>query len=317
MNKKLVNLFWGVGLIAAGGLALAESMGYIQDLAPAIWITIFAVISLISLFTYFQSGVKHWGWLFPAGIGAALALVIVLSESGVESAIVAAPIFIAIGLPFMVAYFLDRTRHWWALIPAGVMAFLTLLMVGVDVLPDEWVGVGFLFFLAAAFLVIYLGNRTRTWAAFVAYILLVVGFTPLMALGSRPELAGVMILFAMGLPFLGAYLTSAERWWAIIPAGILLTLGLVTAIMLLPGLPDANLASNLPQAFSLAGFAATFAVVWLRHAKNWAKYLTLVIAALSVASLFFNDNSLWVGPVIAIALGVYLLFQSLRKEAVA
>lgn len=35
------------------------------------------------------------------------------------------------------------------------------------------------------------------------------------------------------------------------------------------------------------GLAATLVVVWLRHAKPWAKVVALVLAALAVASVFF------------------------------
>jgi hypothetical protein len=93
------------------------------------------------------------------------------------------------------------------------MAFLAFMMLAVENLGGEWIGAGLFFFLSLAFLLVYLGKRTRLWAALVAYVLFVVGIVPVLALTPRPELAGIMVLFAVGLPFLAVYLSSPERWW--------------------------------------------------------------------------------------------------------
>jgi hypothetical protein len=314
MNKKLVNLFWGVGLIAAGGLALAHTLGYVDDLAPAIWISVFAGISIISLFTYFSAGARHWGWLFPAGIFGGLALIIALAAIGVDNAAVASPLFVGIGLPFIVAYLQDRPRNWWALIPAGVMAFLAFMMLAVENFGGEWIGAGLFFFLSLAFLLVYLGRRTRLWAALVAYVMFILGFVPVLALTPRPELAGILVLFAIGLPFLFVYLTSPERWWAIIPAGILLTSGLLTAIIIGPGLPGPLYDSSIPNALALSGFAATFAVVWLRHGKSWAMFVALAAACLAAISLLAGSRVEAYWPFIIIAVGIFLLTRAIRPQ---
>jgi hypothetical protein len=313
MNKKLINLFWGLGLVAVGFLALAQTMGYLDILhqAPVVWITGFAGLSLLFLITYASAGVKHWGLLFPAGIFASLALIIGLAVNGFDSSSIATPLFAAIGLPFLVAYFLDRSRHWWALIPAGVMTFLTLAVLMVDGVGGEWVGSILFFVIALAFLLVYLGNRSRTWAALVAYILFVFGFMPLMALTSRPEFAGVLFLTAAGLPFLLVYLSSPLRWWAIIPAGLLLTTGLVAAIA--TGF-DQRFDNHLLNSLEFTGFAATFAIVWLRHERNWARFFTLAAALIAVASLFINQNAQLMFPLLIIAAGLYFLYTALRPR---
>ncbi len=313
MNKRLANLFWGVGLIAAGGLVLVQTMGYRIDLAPAVWIAVFAGVSLISLAAYFLSGVKNWGWLFPVGVFGALALILALATTGVESAAIASPLFVGIGLPFVVAYLLDRPRNWWALIPAGVMAFLTFTTLVVDNLGGEWIGAGMLFLIGLVFLLVYLGKRTRTWAAIVAYVMFVIGFMPLLALTPRPELAGILFLFAAGLPFLVIYLSSPERWWAIIPASILLTMGVLTAVIIGPGLPGPGYDNRIPNALGLVGFAATFAVVWLRHQKSWAKWLALIAAVMAVGELLAGTlQSYW--PLLFVAVGIYFLYNALRPR---
>jgi hypothetical protein len=255
MNRKLSSLFGGVILVAGGIYALANTMGYgREEQDPTLWTFIFGGIGVTAFIFYLIDGVRQWGWLFPAGIFGGLACVTGFVASGADNPAMAAPLFVGIGLPFVVAFMVDRKRNWWALIPAGVMAFLTLVLLAVDNVPGEWIGAGFLFLMAATFLLVYLSRRAR-WALLVAYIVGVLGFMPLLALTPRPELSGVVFLFAVGLPFLYIYLRAPERWWAIIPAGILLTLGLVTAVVLLPGLPSDDYDNRYANAILLIGVA--------------------------------------------------------------
>ncbi len=312
MNKRLSSIFWGIILIAGGAYALAQTMGYEFAQNPVIWAIIFGVVSIVSLVFYFIDGLKQWGWLFPAGIFGALAIMMVLVEAGYENPAMAAPLFVGIGLPFVVAFILDRAKNWWALIPAGVMAFLTLVVLAVENVPGEWIGAGFLFILAFAFFLVYLSRR-MTWAAIVAYVMFVLSFMPLMSLTPQPELAGTITLVAISLPFLFVYFRSPERWWAIIPGGILLTLGVLTAFVLLPGLPSIEDNNQLGNAILFAGGAVTFAVVWLRHQKRWAMIVAGAAAVLAITSAFVN-NMQYVWPVIIMLLGGYLLYNALRPK---
>jgi len=312
MNKRLGSIFWGIILIAGGALALVQSMGYEFTQNPTVWAFIFGGISVIALIFYFVDGLKNWGWLFPVGIFAALALMMGFVAAGNDNPAMAAPLFVGIGLPFVVAFFLDRAKNWWALIPAGVMAFLTLVVLAVDNVPGEWIGAGFLFILALAFFLVYVSRRAL-WAAIVAYVLFVLSFMPVMALTSLPELSGVIMLFAIGLPFLFVYFRSPERWWAIIPAGILLTMGIVTAVVLLPGIPAEDFSNRIANPIIFAGAAATFAVVWLRHQKRWGMILTVLMALLAITSLFLNKMQ-FAWPALIILLGGYMLYAALRPK---
>ncbi|MBL8103486.1 MAG: hypothetical protein JNM02_13205, partial [Anaerolineales bacterium] len=68
------------------------------------------------------------------------------------------------------------------------------------------------------------------------------------------------------------------------------------------------------NALLMGGLAVTFAIVWLRHAKAWAKTVTMVFAAIAVASVFFAtySNILW--SLVIILAGGYILFTSLRTK---
>jgi hypothetical protein len=316
MKQKLSSLFWGILLIAAGGIALAQTQGYLaNDGNPAIWMAIFAAVSLLSLVFYFLTGVQNWGMLFPAGIFGALAFLIAMAVNDVDNPAMVAPLFVGIGLPFVVAYFIDRSKNWWALIPSGVMAFLAFVLLAVENLGGEVIGSALFFILAAAFGAAYY-TRRFTWAAIVAYILFVLGFMPLMAMSSRPELAGIMMMFAIALPFFIIYFRSPdEKYWAIIPAGILATTGLLVAIVLLPGLSGPGFDNRIPNSLMYAGIAVTFAIVGLRHHKRWGILFALLAAAASVASLFIgNLEKSW--PLVVLLAGVCLLFNGLHLKAV-
>ncbi|HEX6269001.1 MAG TPA: hypothetical protein VFZ43_02095, partial [Anaerolineales bacterium] len=181
MNINRSGLFWGILLIGFGVLALAQQMGYIDQLPEQVWMWVFALISLLAFIMYAFSGWRQWGWLFPAGVFGGLAVTIALATNNVDSAAVASSLFFGLLIPFAAAYFTDRVRNWWALIPGGVMLFLALATLLVDSAGGEWVGALFLFMIALSFLVVYLNNRTRTWALIVAYVCAVLGIAPMLA----------------------------------------------------------------------------------------------------------------------------------------
>jgi hypothetical protein len=313
VNKS--SLFGGILLIGFGAYGLARSMGYEIEQEPTVWALIFAGISLLSLIFYFLDGVRNWGWLFPVGIFGALSFLLAMVSRGIDTPAMVAPLFFGIGLPFVVAYFLDRARNWWALIPSAVMLFLMFTLLMVDNVAGEWIGSLFLFLLALSFLVVYLSNHTRIWALLVAYILGVLSIAPAMASGGGDMAAyfGPVFLFAIALPFFIVYFLSAEKWWAIIPAGVMTTLAIIAGAAIAGWIRDES-EGGYANAFLMAGLAATFAVVWLRHAKPWAQIVTVVLAALAVASIFFVSYTEIFWPLAIILVGAYLLFTALRPK---
>ena len=322
MNVNRSGLFWGLLLIGAGLVALGQQMGYIDQFTdPKIWIWIFAGISLLAFINYALSGWQQWAWLFPAGVFGGLALTITLATNNVDSAAVATPLFVGLFIPFLAAYLTDRAHNWWALIPGGVMLFLALTTLLVDSTGGEWVGALFLFMIALSFFVVYLNNRTRTWALLVAYILAVLGIAPLMSTGGRDAAYfGPIFLFAVALPFFIIYFRSAENWWAIIPAGSVTIIAIIAAAAI-AGLINENgrggfVSAGVVNAILMGGLAITFAVVWLRHAKPWAKIVTIVLAVMAVASVFFATSSQILWPVAIILVGIYLFYSALRPKTI-
>lgn len=312
VNKS--SLFWGLLLIIGGGVALAQQFGYMNRLPDSAWMWVFALISLVALVSYITSGLKEWGWLFPAGVFGGLAVTVALATNNMDSAAVGSPLFFGLLIPFVAAYLTDRSRNWWALIPGGVMLFLALTTLLIDSAGGEWVGSMFLFLIGLSFLIVYLNNRTRTWALLVAYILGVLSIAPAMASGGETAAYyGSVFLFAVALPFFILYFRSEKNWWAIIPAGALTVVAIIAALAI-AGYIRNQTQGGYVNAFMMGGLAATFAVVWLRHSKSWAKIVTIVLATLAVASVFFVSYYQVFWPMAIILGGIYLLFTALRPR---
>ena len=324
MKANRSSLFWGILLIGGGAIALAEQMGYLDQLPDSAWVWIFGLISLVGLTAYLTSGLKEWGWLFPFGVFGGLAVTVALAVNSVDSAAVGSPLFFGLLIPFAAAYLQDRAKNWWALIPGGVMLFLALVTLLVDNVGGEWIGAAFLFLIALSFFIVYMGNRTRTWALLVAYILFVLSIAPAMASfgGDVPAYFGVIFLLAVAIPFYVVYfrrsegdLSGEKTWWAIIPAGVMTTLAVIAGLAVAGFIRDTE-TGGISNAILMGGIAATFAVVWLRHAKDWAKVVAVVLAVLAVASVFFASFNELFWPLAFILGGGYLLYTALRPKAI-
>ena len=312
MDNKLSRVFWGVLLIAGGVVALAQTQGYLNDLSTNVWAVIFEVIAAAALIVYLAGGTRNWPMLFPVGVFGSLGLIIFLGGEQSDNPAIAAPLFIGIGVPFVVAYFLDRVKNWWALIPAGIMAFFTVLMLVIDRVADEWIGTALFLVMAVIFLLVYL-NRKKSWALLVAYIMLIFSFLPLLDTLAESEFVGIVLFIGIGLPFLYLYLKTPERWWPIIPAGIMLSLAVTMAVILLTGVRDVNFDSGSATALLIAGSALTFGVQALRNLTRWGLVLAVIFAVVGASSLFVENTNL-VGPLALIAVGVFVLFNGILKK---
>ncbi len=315
VNKS--SLFWGILLIGGGGLALAEQMGYLDQMPDSVWMWVFGFISLVAFLSYALSGWKEWGWLFPAGVFGGLAVVVGLAVSGFDNAAIGSPIFFGLLIPFAAAYLTDRAKNWWALIPGGVMLFLAMVTLLVDNVGGEWVGSLFLFLIALSFFIVYWSNRTRTWALLVAYIMFVLSIAPAMSAfgGDVPAYFGTIFLLAVAVPFFVVYFRSSQNWWAIIPAGVMTTLAIVATLGIAGWIRDER-TGGISNAILMAGLAVTFAVIWFRHAKDWAKVVAIILALIAVASIFFASYAEIFWPVAIILAGGYLLYTAMRPKPV-
>jgi hypothetical protein len=315
MKSSLPTLLTGLALILGGIFAIAAQQGYLDNQTPQFWMAVFGGFSLFFLVCYLLSGIRAWGWLFPTLIFASLALIIFMSDAGVTSSILAAPIFIAVGLPFLVAFAFEPRRNWWALIPAWVMGVLCVVVSMADRFVGEWIATLILLGIGLPFFVVYLTDRTRWWALIPGGVLTVTAFIPLLAGSSLGVYLGSLINLLIGLAFLVVYLASPKAWWAIIPAGLMLSIGIMTLLTGIFGTGET--ANTVATAVMFLGWAGTFGLVWLRHdvqSAQWAKYPALVFAALAGVSLLglLGLDLTW--PIVLIALGLFVIYRGLRRR---
>jgi hypothetical protein len=186
-----------------------------------------------------------------------------------------------------------------------------------DNVGGEWIGSLFLFLIGLSFFIVYLNNRSRTWALLIAYILGVLSIAPAMASGGGDTAAyfGSVFLLAIALPFLVVYFRSSENWWAIIPAGVMTTLSIIATLGIAGWIKDTQ-TGGYSNAILMGGLAATFSVVWLRNTQAWAKVVTIILAVLAIGSVFFAAYAEIFWPVAIICAGGYLLYTAMRPKTV-
>jgi hypothetical protein len=305
MKLKIVNIFWGIVLIALGVVFLFNETGVIdvRYLSDMVWTMIFAIASAFFLITYLLKGVHEWGWLFPASIFAAIALIIGLDNTRLGFILSGAPVLFAVAVPFLVAFFIDTEKNQWALIPAWVMTALTMVVLFERYVSGSLIGAFVLYSVGLPFLVIYLRDKSRRWALIPFLVLMVVGTIPLMESFIAGDIFDILVVLLLAVPFFVVYFWSKQNWWALIPAGVFTSIALGLGI-------EEFLNVSFPAEIFLGGVGLTFGVLWLlrdKYSTDWAKYPALVMLIIAAIVLVTGGADDIVGPVVLIAAGVTVL----------
>lgn len=195
----------GILMIAMGVVALLQSLKVITfegDVWLWVFALIFAVVGLGFLLFLFSAPKQNWWAVIPGltllGLGA---LMILEGLPGVQGEWPAAVFMGAIGLSFVVVFLLDRSR-WWAVIPAGTLLSIVLMIL----LPDlgGWTASILFAGMAVTFGVVALmGQGKMQWAwipagALAAFAL----FIPTVE-GGMPWMVWPVALIAVGAYLIG------------------------------------------------------------------------------------------------------------------
>ncbi len=323
MKTNIIKLMWGIVLIALGGFFLADTLGYLdlEVLAHHDWTIVFAASSAVFFLSYVLAGVRKWGWLFPALIFAALALVIGALVDNQDGTLIAMPILLSVGIPFYVGYLVER-KHWGLLIPAWIMTVISVIPVLSESANSDLVGATFLFAIALPFLVVYLADRQHKWALITCLVLAFIGLFPLLEQILPDSITGPVVMFVFALFFAAIYFATNKSWWALLPAGIFSSIGLVAlldtllpnnAYFMIGGLEFGGYTSVL-----LLGFAATFGILWLLRGSQptaWAKYpaIGLLIASILAFLMWKTFNHL-VPAITLLIVGAAMILGSVIKQ---
>lgn len=298
-----------VSAAAASLLWLTEGDG--SDAAAA---GLFLAITSVPFWIGFlvDSQTNRWalipGWALSA-IG-----VLLLFENVVSDNLFVSLLLLAIALPFLVVFLLDR-KQWWALIPAYILAVIGLifLVIGDD---GELLPVLIMFAIAAPFVFIFLRDRKQWWALIPAGVLAVVGLFLLITIsGNNVDWAPALIVFGVALPFYAIYLLRRDQWWALFPAGILTGAGLATLIAT-SNLSSGNI-ERLAGAVVLASLSLVFGFLWWKrklYQTDWAGVPALILSIGTLAVLIFGLRMEVFWALAFIAFGGWILFRSVRPR---
>ena len=148
-------LIWGLLLILAGVVFLVQNLFHFE-LGGLFWTFAFGVAGLMFL-SVFLGNRTYWWSLIPGftllGIGATI--LIGSYFPFLDRFLGGAFVLGGIGVAFLAVYLADQ-RNWWALIPAGVMLTLTLVVISDNLfigLDSGWIlflGIGLTFVVIAA-----------------------------------------------------------------------------------------------------------------------------------------------------------------------
>ena len=161
MKSKLIYLFIGVAVLAAGGAALTGPNTLIGG--PLMFLSLACLAA--TFYTGYAVNHKRWGLLVPANILVAM-LAVALMLPYVNGQLLATLIIAATGVPFLVFYLLDRSRRWAIVTTAviAVLACLPLLNALVDTHSVELGGLAFFALISLCFFSLLLFSRKNWWA---------------------------------------------------------------------------------------------------------------------------------------------------------
>jgi hypothetical protein len=160
---------------------------------------------------------------------------------------------------FLYVFFTDRAQ-WWAIIPAGVLLAIMLVIALDQLAPNvsaTWGGALFMACLSLTFGAVYLVAREHWWAIIPGGVMFTIALViALSALGVEGLQAGGAFFIGLALSFALLALVPAREGrmkWPLIPAGALALVGLATLMA-----TTAILGYVLPIALILTGLYLIF-----------------------------------------------------------
>lgn len=213
---RLNSLFIAVAFVLSGIVLLLFNLhllGAYQNILRWVLTSLFALGGLGFLGSFFVSR-QNWWRLIPAWTLLALAAMADLNLSGQAAGeITAALLFVGLALAFAHVYLLNRTEHWWAIMPGGFMLVLSAVIVlSRQVARLDLLGALLFIGLGLVFGLVVLGDRQRHWWALLpGTILVLFGLFLLSATTANPNL--LLRWWPLALVIIGPLI----GWWGARP----------------------------------------------------------------------------------------------------
>lgn len=182
MTDRQMNLFvWAVALVIAGVLLLLFNFDVLARYEPTaqyVMAALLGVGGLAALISYFWQR-DQWWRLMPGWTLLALAAMVLLSiNDAVARPYIAALLFVGLTLAFAHLYLVNRSEHWWAIIPGGFMLVLAgVISLSVSITRIETLGAALFVGMGLVFGLVYLlaGKRRHWWALIPGGVLVFFG----------------------------------------------------------------------------------------------------------------------------------------------
>jgi hypothetical protein len=117
---------WLFPATISGGLAAIIWLANNGFDGPFLGSLILGCVSLPFWVAFLVNRKENWWALIPGWITAAIAAIILLSET-LSGEIMASFILFSVALPFFIVFAVNR-KHWWALIPGGIIASVGMML---------------------------------------------------------------------------------------------------------------------------------------------------------------------------------------------
>ena len=205
MNWITSRTFWGVLLIIGGIIFLLENLGIVA-IGEAFWGVLLGVAAIGFLSVYLTNR-ENWWALIPGMILLSVSALIILNTifPGGTGELGGVIVLGGIGLAFLLIYLTNR-ENWWAIIPAGVMLTLSIVVLLGEVISGFEVGGIFFLGLGLTFALVAIlptPHGQMKWAFIPAGVMIVLGLLITAALSplinyiwpSALILAGLLLVF--------------------------------------------------------------------------------------------------------------------------
>ena len=159
MDKRAMNITWGIVIILLGALLLLVTTDVIDIRINTSWLfgILFFFGFLIFIGLYVSMHREQFWPLIPGITMLGLSLLILSEAIGIRGNIGAGLFMLFIGLSFLAVYLL-HSEHWWAIIPAGMVGSVSLVIFWGDI-----IGVGLMFFgMGTTFIALYFVVKATT-----------------------------------------------------------------------------------------------------------------------------------------------------------
>lgn len=212
MKRTGVGAIIGILLIVAGVLFLLDSL-HVLPMAEYIWPALFLVVGLVFLYVFLSNRALNWWAIIPAlsllGLAATIAV-----ETFVPGDVSGAAIFLAaLGLSFLIVYLVNR-QYWWAIIPAGSLFSVAVLVALSETIQDETLAAVFFLGLALTFGALALVRTPEgrlKWALIPALVMLALALLMVTLAGAAAPYIWSVALIVLGLYFLYRALSRPRK----------------------------------------------------------------------------------------------------------